>query len=725
MEMMEALAAERPLILVLEDLHWSDYSTLDLVAAVARRRDPARLLLIGTYRSVDVIARGHPLRAVTQELARQGASEELRLEPLGQPDVRRYLATRFGGEIGTWLAGCVHHRTDGLPLFMVTVADTLVRQGLLVQAAGRWEVKAVDAEVETAVPDSLRQMIEHQVAGLAPDEQRLLEAASVAGMAFSAASVAAALEADVEAVEDRCEALVRREQFLRSSGVEEWPDGTLATGYRFLHVFSQQVLSERLPAARRASLHRRIGEREEVAYRSRPGDRAAALAVHFERGRDAGRAIAYRRLAAEHAIQRCAHREAVEHLTHGRQLLDTLEDGRERRRLELELQTTLGPSLIALHSATSPQVETVYRRARELAEDLDDGERLHRALWGLWYVHYSRGRYAVARETGEQLLTLAERAGDRTQLLQAHHALGPTLLAMGDAMAARACLEQGLTLYDPSVHRTPASLYVAHDAGACGHVHLALTQWVLGSPDRSLVTLQDAIRLAERLLHPTTTIAVLNVATWVYHLRGAHEAARQSAEALNALAAEHGATAFVDESSASLACLPILDGPRDRRLAEQYELLARIREWRTPWRHVLSVCLLADVSTDPPAVAMGLEALAAIPEEHRRVFFTAEIERVRGMLLLRLGKPDDAEGCLRHAIETARGRAERSLELRAATSLARLLAGRGRRDEARRVLEPSYGWFTEGFDTTDLREARTLLDRLRLSPEARSSRHTE
>ncbi|MGH7311744.1 MAG: AAA family ATPase, partial [Candidatus Rokuibacteriota bacterium] len=293
-EAMEALAAERPLVLLLEDLHWSDPSTLDLLAALAGRREPARLLLIGTYRPVDVIVRGHPLRTVVQQLALRGASEELPLELLGEADVGCYLTGRFGGEVGSRLAPAVYKRTDGLPLFMVSVVDGLIAQSLLVEVAGRWEVHGDEAAIHTAVPHGLRQMIEQQFARLGPDAQRLLEAASVAGTAFSAATLAGALGDDVETVEDRCEALARREQFIGAGGVEEWPDGTVAGRYRFLHVLYEHVLYERLPAARRTSLHRRIGEREEAGFRARPGERAAALALHFERSRDAARAVRYR-----------------------------------------------------------------------------------------------------------------------------------------------------------------------------------------------------------------------------------------------------------------------------------------------------------------------------------------------------------------------------------------------------------------------------------------------
>jgi DNA-binding winged helix-turn-helix (wHTH) protein/tetratricopeptide (TPR) repeat protein len=699
-EALEALAAERPLVLLLEDLHWSDHSTLDLVAAVARRREPARLLLIGTYRPVDVIVRGHPLGAVKQELALHGAGQELALELLGEAEVGGYLAARLGAEAGGRLAPAIHKRTDGLPLFMVTVADALVAHGLPPGDA---------ATVETAVPPSLRQMIEQQLAGLEPDAQRLLEAASVAGMTFSAASVAAALEADVEAVENRCEALARREQFVRASGVEEWPDGAVATRYRFLHVLYQQVLYERLPAARGASLHRRIGEREETAYRARPGDRAAALALHFERGRDAVRAVRYRRLAAEQAILRCAYPEAVENLTRGREQLAAVADEGQRPALELELQMTLGPALIALRGSGAPEAETVYLRARELAESLGDTRRLHPALWGLCFVYYSRGRYAEALELGQRLLALAERGGDPEWRLEGHHVLWAILIAMGESGAAIAHIEAGHRLYDPARRGSPALLHGHHDAGACSWYHLASARWLLGYPDGALAAVREARALAQRLDHPMTTMISLCSMMWVHFHRGDLADAERCANEVVALGTTHGFSGWIDDGAVILACLsPRGQGPHGS-IRDLHERLRPGNPGRAVWRNVLCLCALAGAAAEQGDAATALEILDAIPAEHRSAFFAAEIQRIRGELLVRRQQRADAEQCFRRAIGIARSRGERSLELRAAVSVARLLTRGARRHESRSALQSIYAAFTEGLDTADLRAAHSLL----------------
>jgi DNA-binding winged helix-turn-helix (wHTH) protein len=711
-EALEALAADRPLVLVLEDLHWSDPSTLDLIAAVARRREPARLLLIATYRPLDAIVRQHPLRAVAGELAVHGACEELALDALGADHVARYLAARCGAEVGARLGRTIHRRTDGLPLFVVNVVDALIRRDLLVERAGRWVMSADEAAVETSVPESLRQMIEQQLAALAPDDLRLLETASVAGPTFAVTAVGAALGEAAEAIEERCAALSRREQFLHAAGVVQAPDGIPAAAYEFRHGLYQQVLYERLPMGRRAGLHLRIAEAEEAALAEQAGERAAVLAVHFERAHAAARSIRYRRLAAEHALQRCAFPEAIEHLTRGRDLLDRVADGEERLALELDVLTTLGPALYSARGATAPEVEAVYVRARELAERLSEPRRLYPALFGLWYVDYGRGHYAPARALGEQLLALAEREGDTGRLLEAHHALWPTVFAMGEPAAALAHVERGLALYDPAQHRAQISIYGGHDTGVCARNHLAVTRWLLGCPDRALEALGEALALQERLAHPMTTLGTLTFATWVHLFRAELAACRQHAERLVALAGAQGAPNVLAEGTAVLASLEALEDPTTARLEALYRRLVELQVSRTVWRSVASFCLLAETAAGNGAIELGLFALAAIAEPHRDAFFAPEIERVRGELLQRRDGPEPAERCFRGAMAIAAARGERSLQLRAAVSLARLLARRGGRAEARRTLADVLAAFTEGFETADLRAARALLDEL-------------
>jgi predicted ATPase len=265
-EMVEALAAltaERPLVLLLENLHWSDASTLDLIAAIARRTEPAQLLVIGTYRPVEVLAGDHPLRALKQELELHGHCHELRLKLLSEAEVAVYLGLRFANESSQYgrLAPAIYQRTDGNALFMVNVVDYLVAQGPLLDTS------------KIEAPRNIRQMIERNLDRLDAEEQAVLQGASVVGAEFAAAAVAAALERPVSEIEACCTRLSRHEQFVAASGMSEWPDGTVASKVRFLHALYREVLYDRVPPGQRIELHRRIAAREETAY----GERASEI----------------------------------------------------------------------------------------------------------------------------------------------------------------------------------------------------------------------------------------------------------------------------------------------------------------------------------------------------------------------------------------------------------------------------------------------------------------
>lgn len=327
-ELLEVLSAEQPLVLVLEDLHWSDPATLDLLSVVACRRTRASLLVIGTYRPLEIILHDHPLRAMKQNLRIHRLIAHLALELLTPPQVADYLARRFpDGGLTENLPDWVYRRTEGHPLFMVNLVDYLIDRERLARLEGTWEFRGGLAALEREVPESLKQMIEQQIAQLNPEHQRLLEVASLAGMEFSAALLAAVLGESLVETEGLCSELARRGQFLRSADTAEWPDGTFAARFAFLHAFYPEVLQGNLPPARRVQWHLGLGECLETAYGARAGEIAPELALHFETGRDAVRAVGYLRRAAEASTRRHAHREAVGYLDRALALVARLPAG--------------------------------------------------------------------------------------------------------------------------------------------------------------------------------------------------------------------------------------------------------------------------------------------------------------------------------------------------------------------------------------------------------------
>ena len=321
-EALEVLAAERPVLLVLEDLHWSDPSTVEAIALLARRRETARLLVLGTYRPVDLIIHDHPLKRVKQELAMHGHCTEVPLGGLRRAAVAAYLAQRQAAPEGREaLAAFVYRRTEGHPFFMAHVVDYLEQQDLLhapvLAAAGGTGGLLRDSEV----PHGLRGLIEAQVEQLERTEQEVLQIGSVAGAEFAVASVAGTVETPHDVVEAVCERMARRGQFLEDRGLAVWPDGTISGRYGFRHALYQEVLYTRLGAGRRARVHRLVGARLEQAYGMRAHEVAAELAMHFERGQETARAVRYMQQAADNALQRHACQEAIDSLRRGLVLL--------------------------------------------------------------------------------------------------------------------------------------------------------------------------------------------------------------------------------------------------------------------------------------------------------------------------------------------------------------------------------------------------------------------
>jgi predicted ATPase len=443
------------------------------------------------------------------------------------------------------LARLVHQRTEGNPLFMVSVVEDWVRRGWLAQVDGRWALGVGLAALGVTVPEALQQMLEQQLDRLSPMEQRVLEVGSVAGVTFSAAAVAAGLAHEVVQVEEWCTALARRRQWLQAAGEQSWPDGTVAGGYRFTHALYQEVAYTRLTAARRAQLHRCIGERKEVGYGAQARQIAAELAVHFARGRDAWRAVRYLQYAGENALRRSAYQEAITHLTTGLEVLATLPETPTRVQQELDLQVALGPVLVATRGHAAPEVETAYARARELCQRVGETPRVFPVLWGLWLFYDGRGELQTSYALGEQLLTMAQLVQDPALLLQAHHALWATSFVLGEFAPAQEHCEHGMALYNPQQHRSHAVLYGGHDPGVCCLSHGACVLWFLGYSDRALQRIHEALTIGQELAHPHSLAIALHFAAELHQLRREGQVAQERAEMEIALSEEHGSAQWL------------------------------------------------------------------------------------------------------------------------------------------------------------------------------------
>jgi predicted ATPase/DNA-binding winged helix-turn-helix (wHTH) protein len=713
----EVLTDAQPLVLVLEDLHWSDYSTLDLLAVLGRRREPARLLVLGTYRPEDVLREGHPLKTVLHELHIHGCCDTLPLTFLSEAAIAAYLRGRFPGlPVAERLAHFVHQRTDGNPLFMVNVVETWLAQGVLVEQDGQWAIPVGFEALSPGVPESLQQMIAQRLERLSLEDQRVIEAASVAGVEFSAAAVAAALSQEVAWVEGRCAHLARQGQLLRSSAERAWPDGTVATCYSFIHALYQEVVYDRLPVAQRVDLHRRIGEGLEAGYGVQAGDIAAELAMHFERGRDARRAVSYLRQAADTAVRRYANAEAAHHLAKGLALLQTLPATAERTQQELALQCALGASLMAVKGFAAPEVERAYGRAQALCEEVGDSPQLGLVLWGLLQFYMVRTDLQMAQKLGERLITLAQSLDDLDLLLAAHNGLGTILSYRGELPAAHAHLAQSIPLYDPQTHRSRAFFY-GTNLQVDSLAHGAHVLWLLGYPEQARRRGQEALALAsaEEPLPPYTLAHASNLVAVVHHLRREEHLAEQHAEAGMRLSEEHGFAMELGRGTILRGWALVVQGQEEEGLAQMRHGLAAYRATGAEAWRPFYLALLADASGKAGQVLEGTRLLTealVLAQDIGGHWWEAEVHRLKGELCLRMGEGErgGAEACFHRALDVARRQQAKSLELRAAMGLSRLWQRQGKRQDAHDLLGPVYGWFTEGFDTADLREAQALLE---------------
>jgi len=684
----------QPLLLVFEDLHWIDAETQRVLDSLVESLPTAAVLLAVNYRP-----------EYRHDWGSKTYYRQARIDPLPPESADELLQTLLGDDRSVEaLKPVLIERTEGNPLFLEESVRTLVETQVLIGEPGAYRLaKSVDA---IQVPASVQAILAARIDRLRPEMKRLLQAASVVGKDVPVVL----LEAIAEMAEDelrRSLAELQTAEFLYEARL--FPD----LEYTFKHALTHEVAYGSVLQDRRRALHAALVEAIERFHADRLAEQVEILAHHAVRGGLGIKAARYLRQSGVKAVARSANREAVAFFEQALALLKDLPESPQTSSETLDTRIALGPALIALKGAGSAEVEASYTHARELVERLGDASRKFPVLWGLWFVNYNRGRYAAAREAGEQLLEAAQQGDDTGQLLEAHHALWPTLSAMGQPAAAFLHAERGFALYDRRRHASHAFLYGGHDPGACARYHLALTRWLLGYPDRSLSALQDALRLAEELKHPLSTVMTLTFAASIHCQRGDRETAAATADRLVALATEHAFSVWID---AALLLQYVRPGTRldARALAEPHRRLVSGWTGGAIWRQVFCLCVLAELYAEAGHVDGGLEALASIPNEHRSAFYAPEIHRIEGELLLRRSEAsaDTAERCFSTAIDLARARAEKSLELRAATSLARLWQRQGKRDDARRLLGDVYGWFTEGFATADLCAAKALLDEI-------------
>ena len=685
----------QPLLLLFEDLHWIDSETQAVLDSLAESLGSASVLLAVNYRP----EYRHGWGSKTYY-------RQLRVDPLPPESADTLLQALLGIDPSTApLVPLLIARTEGNPLFLEESVRTLVETGALAGQPGGYRLVRPADSIQ--MPATVQAILAARIDRLRPDLKRLLQAAAVVGKDVPVTLLAAVAEMPDDALHAALAELQAAELLYET---RLFPD----LEYTFKHALTHEVAYTSVLQERRRALHATILATLERLHAGRLDEHAEVLAHHAERAAIPDRAIRYLREAGARAIARSANREAIDVLERALDLLGALPPTPETLSETLDVRIALGAPLLAVHGPPSPFVEASYQAALELVERLDDARRRFPVLWGLWYVRFTRAEYAPAVVAGERLLETARRGHDDLQLLEAHHALWPTFVSMGEVHRAMPHLERGIALYDRERHAPFASLYGGHDPGTCCRYFLALSQWGLGYPERALTTAREAARLAETLGHAMTSTMTLAFVASILFLCGDRPGTLDAGERCQAIIDAHGfgaraadVTVLLHAAAAVRPDEAALDEFRRRRAA------AAAQMWRSS-RLVMSECTVAWLYGEADAPAQGLTVLAALGDPDSLGFYASEVHRLEGELRRRLAPQafDEAAKCFERALHLARHRELRSLELRAATSLARLWRDQGRDDDARRTLAPVYGWFTEGFDTQDLRAARTLLDEL-------------
>jgi predicted ATPase/class 3 adenylate cyclase len=682
----------QPLVLVFEDLHWIDSETQALLDSLVESLPTARILLLVNYRP----EYQHGWGSKTYY-------SQLRIDPLPPESAGELLQALLGEDANVeLLKQLLIQRTEGNPFFLEESVRSLAETGALVGERGTYKLaKAIDA---IQVPATVQAVLAARIDRLPPEEKRLLQSAAVIGKDLPFMLLQAVADQPEDELRQRLTRLQAAE-FLYETSL--FPD----LEYTFKHALTHEVAYGGVLQERRRLLHTRIVDTIERLYPDRLAEQIERLAHHASRGELWEKAAAYLHQTGKKSVTRSAYPEAMAFF---RQALDALEHlPQSRKKLEqaLNIRVDLGPVLIAIGAYWSPQVEENYTEARELCQQLGETPQLFPVLWGLARVYDHRGQLDMGRELGHQMLKLAEGVKESALQLEAHHELWANLFSLGEFSSALTHTEGGIELYNPQQHRQHAFLYGGHDPGVCSLRHAAMTLWLLGYPDQALNRSEKALALARELSHPYSIAHALFWAGWVYQQCGDRHAVEERIQAAVILATEQGLTRWIKQGAVLQGWLLAQRGKGQEGILKMRQgTLGRAEQ---PYH----AALLAEAYGKEGQIQEGLKVMS---EELARVdksgehFYDAELYRIESELLLQQTVADEekAETGFQRALEVARSQQAKSLELRGAMSLSRLWLSQGKTVEARQLLGDIYGWFTEGFDTADLKQAKVLLDEL-------------
>jgi tRNA A-37 threonylcarbamoyl transferase component Bud32 len=703
----------RPFVLFLDDLHWADVSTIDMLNYLAGRFDQMRLLIVATYRPADMTLGQHPFIAIRGDLAAHGDLVEVPLTFLQLPDVEQYLSIHFPQHrFPPSLAELIHQKTDGSPLFMAEVVRYLRDSGSLAEQDGTWVLTRPQSEAFQELPVSIRSMIARKIERLEDLDRKIMLAASVQGHEFDSAIVSEALEMDPAEVEDRLDALEHVHVFVRKLTEHEFPDLTLSLRYQFVHALYQNALYASLQPTRRASLSGRVAKALVAHHELDFAPIAGRLGALFEAARDFGTSAEYYLASARHAIGLFAFHEALTLADRGLAVVRRLPAGPSRSQHELGLQMVRGLALRMTRGWASPEIEPVFARARELCHELGDAPELFPVLWAITLFHAIKGDLRQYRRRADDLMAEAERSGNPAFIMGAHHLLGVCLEFEGNIVDSSRILDRGRELHDPAQHKVYTAMY-GLDPGMIARAMSSRPLWILGYPDRAEARARETLQLARSQRQPMTLVFALLVTQGVHLVRGEATEALAIGDEVVALCHEFGLPQEREWSRSFQGAALALLGRLDEGIAQLSDSLAVQQSIGAGLVRSAFLGILADLLRFGGRLEEGLRAVEegfAYAEHSGEGGYLAELHRAKAELLRLTDGDTAAEPSFAAAVQYARVQQARAFELRAATGWARLMAAAGRTDEARQLLRPVYDWFTEGLTTADLVAAREVLD---------------
>jgi class 3 adenylate cyclase/predicted ATPase len=674
-------ARVQPLVMVVEDLHWLDPSTLELLQLLAEQGATLPLMLLYTARPE--FRAPWPMRTHHSQLT---------LNRLSARNVREMVALMAARDaLASESVEAVVERAVGVPLFVEELTRAVLERGSA-QVAGR--------EIPLTLHDSLMARLDRLGAA-----KEVVQIGAVIGSEFSYGLLHAVHPVADEELQGAIRTAADAE-LVYVSGLP--PDAT----YQFKHALIRDAAYEALLRSRRKELHTRIAEVLVRQFPDRVTSAPEVLAHHYTEAGLIEQAITYWQQAGQRAVERSANTEAINHFTKGLELLTATPDSPAHIEQELELQTALGGVLVMVRGLSAPEVGKARARALELCRQIGENPQLFPVLRGLASFYIGRGELGIGRELAEQCLRLAQNL-QTPELLQAHHMMQLLLSLLGEFLQSRTHLEQAIALYDPQKRHLPA----LEDPGVACLANAVLDLWPLGYPRQALERSRESLAQAQQLSHPYSLAYALANAVILDHFRCEVEATQERAEALITLTREHGFVQWEALGVGFRGWALAKQGRQEEGISQIRQGMAATQATGVELMKPYFLALLAEASWAAGQAEEGLTALTEaidLASKTQERWCEAEFDRFRGELLLKQDESNaaQAEGCFQRAVEVARQQSARSWELRATISLARLRDKQGRRDEARDMLAEIYNWFTEGFETVDLREAQALLDEL-------------